>query len=277
MFKNILVPQDGSKHSRAALSYGIWLARKFDAKVIGLYVIDVVAMEGPFLHDLSGSLGFEPFLNFSTKMREVLENKGQGILKEFRETCEREKISYDSVQDFGIVANTICERAKLADLLIMGRRGINIQFEYGLLGSTTEGVVRKSSKPVIIVPDEYREFKKPLLAYDGGFTSSKVLHSASEFAKSLKLPLTVLTVSKDGNGEALLKQVEEYLKPYGIQPQFTSVKGEAPQEIVRYYKENSHDMLFMGVTSHSRIVEMVLGSTTEYVMRSVNGPVFLER
>jgi nucleotide-binding universal stress UspA family protein len=33
----------------------------------------------------------------------------------------------------------------------------------------------------------------------------------------------------------------------------------------------------MGVTSHSRIVEMVVGSTTEYVMRNVNGPVFLER
>ena len=64
MFKNILIPQDGSNHSRTALAYGIWLARKFDAKVIGLYVVDVVVMEGPFLHDLSGSLGFEPFLNF---------------------------------------------------------------------------------------------------------------------------------------------------------------------------------------------------------------------
>jgi len=100
VFKNILIPQDGSKHSRAALTYGIWLAKKFDAKIIGLYVVDVVAMEGPFLHDLSGSLGFEPFLNFSTKMREILENKGQGILKEFAEICEREKIIYDSIQDF---------------------------------------------------------------------------------------------------------------------------------------------------------------------------------
>lgn len=277
MFKNILVPQDGSKHSKAALSYGIWLAGKFDAKVIGLYVVDVVAMEGPFLHDLSGSLGFEPFLNFSTKMREILENKGQGILKEFRETCEREKTTYDGIQDFGIVTNTICERAKLADIVIMGRRGINIQFEYGLLGSTTEGVIRKSSKPVIIVPDEYKELVKPLLAYDGGITSSRAMHSAAEFVKILQLPLTVLTVSRDGNGEALLKEAKEYFKPYNIQPQFISVKGDAPQEIVRYYKENNHDMLFMGVTSHSRIMEMVLGSTTEYVMRSVNGPVFLER
>jgi len=277
MFKNILIPQDSSKHSRVALSYGIWLARKFDAKVIGLYVVDVVAMEGPFLHDLSGSLGFEPFLNFSTKMREILESKGQGILKEFAETCQREKVAYDSIQDFGIVTNAICERAKTADIIIMGRRGINIQFEYGLLGSTTEGVIRKSPKPVIIVPDEYREIKKPLLAYDGSFTASRAMHSAAEFVKTLKLPLSVLTVSKDKNGETLLNEAKEYLKPYNILPQFISIKGDALQEIVRYYKENNHDLLFMGATSHSRIVEMVLGSTTEYVMRSVNGPIFLER
>ncbi|MBI3753446.1 MAG: universal stress protein [Deltaproteobacteria bacterium] len=277
MFKNILVPQDGSKHSKAALSYGIWLAKKFDAKITGLYVVDVVAMEGPFLHDISGSLGFEPFLNFSTKMREILENKGKGILKEFTEVCQREQVAYDSIQNFGIVANAICERAKLADIVIIGRRGINIQFEYGLLGSTTEGVVRKSSKPVIIVPDEYRELKKPLLAYDGGFTSSRAMHSAAEFVKTLSLSLTVLTVSRDGNSEALLKDAKEYFKPYNIQPQFISVKGDAPQEIVKYYKENNHDILFMGATSHSRIIELVLGSTTEYVMRSVSGPVFLER
>lgn len=277
MFKNILVPQDGSKHSRAALAYGLWLAKKFDAKVIGLYVVDVVAMEGPFLHDLSGSLGFEPFLNFSTKMREILESKGQGILKEFAETCQREKVAYDSIQDFGIVTNAICERAKTADIIIMGRRGINIRFEYGLLGSTTEGVIRKSPKPVIIVPDEYRELKKPLLAYDGSFTASRAMHSAAEFVKALKLPLSVLTVSKDKNGETLLNEAKEYLKPYNILPQFISIKGDALQEIVRYYKENNHDLLFMGATSHSRIVEMVLGSTTEYVMRSVNGPIFLER
>jgi len=277
VFKNILIPQDGSKHSRAALAYGTWLARKCDAKVIGLYVVDVVAMEGPFLHDLSGSLGFEPFLNFSTKMREILESKGQGILKEFAETCQREKVAYDSIQDFGIVTNAICERAKTADIIIMGRRGINIQFEYGLLGSTTEGVIRKSPKPVIIVPDEYREIKKPLLAYDGSFTASRAMHSAAEFVKTLKLPLSVLTVSKDKNGETLLNEAKEYLKPYNILPQFISIKGDALQEIVRYYKENNHDLLFMGATSHSRIVEMVLGSTTEYVMRSVNGPIFLER
>ncbi|MBI5286496.1 MAG: universal stress protein [Deltaproteobacteria bacterium] len=277
MFKNILVPLDGSKHSRTALDYSIQLAKRFNANLIGLHVVDVVALEGPFLHDLSGSLGFEPFLNFSSRMREILEEKGQGILKEFSDVCQREGVKGEVFLDFGVVTTEVAERAKVADLVVMGRRGINVQFEYGLLGSTAEGVIRRSPKPVMIVPEEYQEIKNPLLAYDGGFHASRAMHSAAEFVMGLELLLTVLTVSKDG-GEKIIKEAEDYLKPYQLQARFILLKGDTPHEIVKYYyNEHNHDLLFMGVSSHSRIYEMVLGSTTEYVMRNVRGAVWVER
>ena len=37
------------------------------------------------------------------------------------------------------------------------------------------------------------------------------------------------------------------------------------------------DLLFIGAYGHSRIVEMVLGSTTEYVVRNAPCPVFMNR
>jgi len=37
------------------------------------------------------------------------------------------------------------------------------------------------------------------------------------------------------------------------------------------------DMLFMGATHRSRVVELVLGSTAEYVIRAVDGPVLVVR
>ena len=45
-----------------------------------LHVIDIVSIEGSFFHDISGSLGFEPYLDFSSKMREVLEERGRAML-----------------------------------------------------------------------------------------------------------------------------------------------------------------------------------------------------
>ncbi|MBI5893907.1 MAG: universal stress protein [Deltaproteobacteria bacterium] len=278
MFKNILIPLDGSKHSKTALEYGIWLSKKFHANLTGLYVLDIVSLEGPFLHDLSGSMGFEPFLNFSTKMREILEEKGKAILKDFSDTCKKENVKHETFTETGIITNEICEKAKLADLIIMGRHGINVEFEYGLLGSTTEGVMRKSPQPVMVIPDEFKEISNPLFAYDGSKSASKTLHFAAEFSKTLKLPLTVINVSKNGSNGEILKSAEEYLKPYHINARFVLLHGEhKAEDIVKYYKDNKHNLIFMGLSEHSAIYEMVLGSTTEYVMRNIEGPVFVVR
>lgn len=277
MIKNILVAEDGSANAKSALEAAIWLAKKFGAKLSGLYVVDVVALEGPFLHDLSGSLGFEPFLNFSARIREALEAQGRSVIDAFEAACSEAGVEFNRTISSGIVPNEICEKAKVADLIVMGRRGVNERFEYGLLGSVTESVIRKSPKPVLVVPGAFKEPQKPLLAYDGCPTASNAMHSAAEWARTLSLPLTVVTVSAGQDGLSLLKEAEVYLKPYGISAAFELLKGEAPVAIEKYYRENGHDLLFMGTSHHSRIVEMVLGSTTEHVMRNVTGPFLLER
>ena len=117
MIKNILVALDGSEHSRAAVEYALWLAEKFSGTVFGQHVIDTVSIEGTFFQDISGSLGFEPYLDFSVKMREVLEERGKAILEEFRQRCKERGIRCETFLDLGIIPNEICERSKVADLV----------------------------------------------------------------------------------------------------------------------------------------------------------------
>ena len=81
--KRILVALDGSQHAAAALDYTLWLAGRLQANVVGLHVVDIVSIEGSFLHDVSGSLGFEPYLDFSSKMRDALQERGRIILELF--------------------------------------------------------------------------------------------------------------------------------------------------------------------------------------------------
>ena len=71
MIKSILVALDGSEHAAAALDYGLWMAERTHGRVTGLHVIDIVSIEGSFMHDVSGSLGFEPYLDFSSKISSV--------------------------------------------------------------------------------------------------------------------------------------------------------------------------------------------------------------
>ena len=278
MIKNILIPLDGSEHSRAALDYAMWIAEKFDGMLIGQHIIDSISIEGTFFHDISGSLGFEPYLDFSTKMREVLEERGKVILDEFRERCRSKSIRQQTFLDMGLIANEICERSKIADLVVIGHRGVNEEFSTGLLGTTAESITRKCPRPVFVSTKQFSPVEKPLLAYDGSQRASAAMESAAEFCTVLKLPLTVLIVAKEEkSGEQVEQQARSYLNSYSISTEFHVDRGYPEQKIIDYLTKFGYDLLFIGAYGHRRIIEMVLGSTTEYVLRKSPCPVFLNR
>ena len=278
MIKNILVPLDGSEHSRAALDYAIWITEKFDGTLFGQHIIDTISIEGTFFHDISGSLGFEPYLDFSSKMREILEERGKIILDDFVARCEKQHIRCTTLLDMGLIANEICERSKVADLVVIGHRGVNEEFSTGLLGTTAESITRKCPRPVFVSTKQFKPVEKPLLAYDGSQRASSAMETAAEFCTVLHLPLTVLTIAKEESlGRTNLQQARSYLDSYAIDVKYELTRGYPEQKIVEYLVNLNHDLLFIGAHGHRRIINMVLGSTTEYVLRNVPCPVFLKR
>jgi nucleotide-binding universal stress UspA family protein len=278
VIKTMLVALDGSEQARAAGAGAVWLAKHLEATLLGLHVIDIVNIEGSFFHDISGSLGFEPYLDFSSKVQEALEARGKIILDDFASECSRQGLRAETGLTTGIVTNQICSRARTADLVVMGHRGVNARFSAGLLGSTAEGVTRKSPRPVLVAPAPFREVRRPLLAYDGSDRASAALHAAAEFCRSLELPLAVTHFNRDrAAGEPVLDEAVHYLAAYNLQVTCSLLADPPHQGIVDTLRRDGYDLLFIGAFGHSRIVELVLGSTTEFVLRNSPVPVFLSR
>jgi nucleotide-binding universal stress UspA family protein len=279
MIKNILIALDGSEHARAALRQALWMAERLRAALFGLHVIDIISVEGPFFQDISGALGFEPYFDVSGKVRAALHERGTLLLEEFAALCREHGLACETGLHTGVVANEICERARTADLVVIGHRGVNERFSTGLLGGTAESVTRKSPRPVMVSPMQFQTITRPLLAYDGSQRASAALHGAAELCAMLNLPLSVLAVAtrEVGNEEKVLDEARHYLSSYGVQTTCLSLVGHPYQRIIECIKERGHDLLFIGAYGHSRIIEMVLGSTTEYVLRNAPCPVFLAR
>lgn len=279
MIKNILIALDGSEHARAALRQALWVAERLRAALFGLHVIDIISVEGPFFQDISGALGFEPYFDISGKVRAALHERGTLLLEEFATLCRERGIPYETGLYTGVVANEICERARTADLVMIGHRGVNERFSTGLLGGTAESVTRKSPRPVMVSPMQFQAITRPLLAYDGSQRASAALHGAAELCAMLNLPLAVLAVAarEVNNEDKVLDEARHYLSSYGVQTTCLSLVGHPYQRIIECIKERAHDLLFIGAYGHSRIIEMVLGSTTEYVLRNAPCPVFLAR
>jgi nucleotide-binding universal stress UspA family protein len=125
---------------------------------------------------------------------------------------------------------------------------------------------------------KFREITRPVLAYDGSERASKAMKAAAEFASELDVPLTVITVARDPKlGERTLEEARTYFASYSAKAEFRLIPGHAHEEIIKFLKSNDSDLLFIGAYGHSRIIEMVLGSNTEYVLRNAPCPVFLSR
>jgi nucleotide-binding universal stress UspA family protein len=278
MIKNILVPLDGSEHGKAALEYAAWLAQSIGGTLLGQHVIDTISIEGTFFHDISGSLGFEPYLDFSSKMREILDERGKIILADFAAQCVKRNLPFQTFLDMGLIANEICERARVADLVVIGHRGVNEEFSTGLLGTTAESIARKCPRPILVSTKQFKPIERPLLAFDGSQRASSAMESAAELCSVLRLPLTVLTIAKEPDlAQTNLRRAKGYLSSYNLAVNYESARGYPEQKIVEQLVTGDHDLLFIGAYGHRRIIEMVLGSTTEYVLRNAPCPVLMNR
>ncbi|MGH7927059.1 MAG: universal stress protein, partial [Candidatus Binatia bacterium] len=166
----------------------------------------------------------------------------------------------------------------VADLVVVGHRGINEEFSTGLLGSTAETITRKCPRPVFVSTRKFKPVERPLLAYDGSERASSAMESAAEFCTRLGLPLTVLTIAREDKLiEGIQHQAKAYLSSYAIDTRYEKARGYPEQKIIEHLASFGHDLLFIGAYGHRRIIEMVLGSTTEYVMRNATCPVFMTR
>lgn len=272
MFKNILLPIDNSDYSDTALKYAIELAKVYDAIVHGISVVNIKLIQGQFIADISNIVRLAP-----TQLEEVLQDKGKLLLERIRKGCDEAGVVCNLSSSMGIIGESICEKARIADLIIMGKHGESGKWAGPLLGSVAETVVRQADKPVLLVSENYQPIKRILIAYDSGRSANYMLHFAANLAMNIKLPITVLVVSVDEKkGQTILDEAQLYLKAYKIDVELLLKDGEPSEEILSTAKEKQVDLIAMGAYGHN-IREFILGSITEHVMREAPCPVFLYR
>lgn len=278
MLKSFLVTVDGSEYSAAAVQYAAALSAKRGGRVTLLYVIDVTALEGPFLADLSGSIGVSPFLDFQRQVRSAMEDKASVVLQTHSDSLGKLGVECSTKVETGVVSRVICQEAMEHDVVVIGRRGEHASWRGFLLGSVLEDVVRGCAKPVLVTPREVRSFCRILAAYDGSRTANRALGIAVALSEGLGLPMAVVTVSSDSRaGHGLLDEAGSFLEPHGVEVEKILESGQPVEGILTAADREHCDLIVMGAYGHSRVRELLLGSTTDGILRKARVPVLLYR
>ena len=279
MVKSILVAVDGSAFTEPVLQYGIELSKKFQALLRVLTVIDIRIFEWAVAIGVEGFAPIIPSSGYQEESQKLLDQKAEEILKKTELFLKAQAVDYVLEKESGNPVDVICDKAKLADLVILGARGEFAKWSDKMLGATLEAITRLSIKPVFISPKEFSDIKKIMIAYDGSENSSKALTLAAFFASKLDLPLLLLNVNESvESGKKILQEAKEYLTPYQISKVEEKISaGEPTAQIVDVSKNEQIDLIIMGAYGHSRIREAILGSTTVQTMRQVTTPVLMAR
>lgn len=161
-----------------------------------------------------------------------------------------------------------------ADLLVVGKRGEAAGLAKLHLGSNLERIVRASSKPVFVASRKFEPIKRVLIAFDGGSSITRgVNYLAGAHSAFAGLDLTILKVGNCTDDAA--KRVE--MAAGQLRSEASVVPGQLEQIIEERVASGRFDLLIMGAYGHSRIRNLIIGSTTTAMIRSCKIPVVLFR
>lgn len=280
MYENILLCTDGSPAAGVAGDYAISLAKKLGARMHVLYITDIRLLEGPWMSDLSGAVGAQPYLGLVSQLQQFQRDKAAVILASASKRCRDAPVACDTAHETGSLVHVMLDYERRADLVVLGQRGEHAQWSGGMLGSSVERMVRASVKPCLVTPEKFQPVKHMLIAYDGSLESGKALHAGIDLAMALGTEVTIITVCQQEAEEAASKTLNEAIRQaqdHGLKAHAQLVHGNAEVEILAHCEKVGATLIVMGAYGHTRIRELIVGSTTSHVMRKAMVPVLLVR
>ena len=273
MISTILTASDGSVAAASAERYAVTLAARLKARVTGLSVLEERLIRGL----KEDGLGVAPPANDA--LSAYLDSRAAAACRRLSELARGEGVESQCETAQGIADDLIVERGQQADLLVLGRDGQSKEFRTGLIGSTVNGVIRKTGKSTLVVPEGAQLGGPIVLAFDGSPGSRLAAATAVDLATKLAEPVHVFVDSKD-KGRAVAR-FDEVRGLAGTLPvpvrEISSTLGRPDVKIVDSAREVRAGLVVMGAFGRNRITEYFLGSNAAAVVRSSSIAVLVAR
>ena len=270
--QQVMVATDRSAMAKEAIKRAISIAKRKDAQLFIIHVIEPPFVESPYL-------------------KEIDQNDIKKALKQEIDALNPEsKISYTLFLEHGNVADAIIHRAKQVqtDLLVVGCHGKDdIQSDY--LGSSTLKLIQKTHIPVLVVKNKVRGLYQTMIAPTNMSDSSKesILFANMLFTKpsrkylfahetftelqSLtyhirKEPLKNLQIEMEMSARDALNEVAN--EAGEGEKAFIHFKASVNEDLLDYIIQEKADLLVLGSKGVDNFNSFVFGSTASFLLQN---------
>jgi nucleotide-binding universal stress UspA family protein len=273
MIRTLLVGLDGSTDSDAALELGIRWARRLDALLVGMAVVDEPGIHG----SEEVWLGEVYFRRINEGLTSELRHKLQRVLERAALRCAEAGVAFKELEGTGDPQERILTEAQRYDLILMGQ---HTHFRFGWqdhADDTLRRVLAASPRPVVAVPQKLVDGENILIAYDGSLQAARALQIFQATGLAHERTVDVLSIAPT---HALAvrpaERAVEFLRFHQIRAQSLPREGSATaQAILETAAERKAGLIVMGAYGQPTLREMFLGSVTRSVLKDSAVPVFL--
>lgn len=274
MLTSILIGLDGSPYSEVALDLGIAWAKRFDAQLVGLGIVDEPTIRSNEAVPIGGSA-----FKMERDDYRMVEARGKidHFLEDFTRRCTEVGVSSKALQHVGLPFKEIVRESHRCDLVLLGHE-THFHFETeDKADETLWRVLRHESRPVVIAPPELKSGSSVLVAYDESPQADRALQAFQ--ASGLDFGQEVFVMCTGPTEEIATREADEaieFLKSHDIRASrcICESQGRPGRIILEEIKRQNARMLVMGVSKHSTLRDLLLGGVTKTVLRESPVPVF---
>jgi nucleotide-binding universal stress UspA family protein len=282
----ILVAEDHSLESRAAAHAALQIARNQDLTIEGLYVVDeVLALdtyanyhaELSVLSNGSNNGGREP--TSRAELVSWFEKQGKVALNWLETAGMEAGVPVTTKLLAGGVSELVLRDAAQARLLAIGRRGYSHKDDPESLGHNFRKIAHHVHLPMLVGGKKTPSLHRLLLAYHGQAHANEALAWTAQLQRDLSAEVIVLNVCEETEscqGAVSLEEIEDRLAHSDLAAhRFLTGQGQPAAEIAATAAANDVDLIILGHYRHSALVEWLVGSTVDRLLRATSLPVLI--
>lgn len=271
-WKEIVVHAKSNREQASYLAIAAALARRFRARVTGIYPMPDLAMMRSALERIADEAAVRQYVREAYEKSELLESR-------FRQCMSQPAVECDWRAGEGDPAQILMLAARSADLVIVEQRNPETDESAWDL---PEAVALNSGTPTLVVPHtgRYGEIgRRVLIAWNGSREAARAVSASIPLLDSADSVVLLsgisnehfVTVTRSPQMSIRRRMESHCAKVESIE--FRPSLGDEGPQILAAAQSHGCDVIVMGAYGHSRVREMVLGGATRDVLRLMQTPI----
>ncbi len=252
LFHDVLVTISKEDKNWSALFQAINVAKRERANILGLHIIP--------------------------EKTEPADEKYEAIKEKFRQICLENDIQGNLRIETGTIARQICERARLADLIISHIAHPPGSIPIARLSSGFRTMILRCPRPILATPGKVTTMSRPILAFDGSPKSREALFISAYLASKWETSLSVITIGQKEKARKIQESAKHYLEEQKIEAKFLIEQTQKPADgILRATTHGNHDLILIGGYGSSPLIETFVGSVVDQLLAAAIAPMLICR